>query len=222
MPRQLSKTSRKTWLMKYNLHMPDTTTIATYNNSAKAFAAYFAGVGLRIDIIKEAFELAGNPKDARVVEVGCGDGRDAEGIVPRVKWYEGFDPSIEFVKLARQRSLDASFIQADALSYNYPADLDVIFGFASYLHLNQEDFAKACRKAAESLRVGGIFAITLKEKDAYQEELVEDEFGKRWFYYYDEATVKRVLGEKFEIVKVEHQILKHKTAKWLVVMARKQ
>jgi SAM-dependent methyltransferase len=202
--------------------MKDDLTIATYDKSAKALAAYFAGIGPRISIIQEALVLAHNPKDAHVIEVGCGDGRDAEAIVPHVSWYEGFDPSAGLLELARKRLPGVSFVQADALSYHYPTDLDVVFGFASYLHLNRKDFAAACHKAAQSLRSGGILAITLKERDSYQEELVEDVFGKRWFYYYDEATVEKLLAQEFEIVKLEHQILKRKTAKWLVVMAKKK
>lgn len=202
--------------------MTDKTTISTYDNSAQKLAAYFAGIGSRLDIIKEALDAAGKPTSARVVEVGCGDGRDAEDIVPLVGWYEGIDPSIELIKLARQRKLNASFVQADALGYSYPPELDVIFGFASYLHLNRDDFAKACDKASASLRAGGILAITLKERDEYREELVEDEFGKRWFYYYDEATVAKILDKNFEIVKIEHRTLKRKTAKWLVVLAKRK
>lgn len=205
----------------YTLLMTDKTTISTYDNSAQELATYFAGIGSRLDIIQEALEAAGKPENTRVVEVGCGDGRDAEDIVPLVGWYEGLDPSIEFIKLARQRKLDVSFVQADALSYDYPSELDVIFGFASYLHLDRDDFAKACDKAAASLRTGGVLAMTLKERDNYEEELVEDEFGKRWFYYYDEATVAKRLGKDFEIVKIEHCTLKRKTAKWLVVLAKK-
>lgn len=202
--------------------MTDKATISTYDNSAQELATYFAGIGSRLDIIQEALAAAGKPQNARVIEVGCGDGRDAEDIVPLVGWYEGFDPSIELIKLARQRNLQASFVQADALSYDYPAELDAIFGFASYLHLNRNDFAEACNKAAASLRTGGILAMTLKERGNYEEELVEDNFGKRWFYYYDEATVAECLGEMFEIVKIEHRALKRKTSKWLVVLAKKK
>lgn len=205
----------------YTLTMTDKTTISTYDNSAEQLAAYFSGIGSRLDVIKEALKLANHPKGARVVEVGCGDGRDAKDIVPLVGWYEGFDPSIELIKLARKRSLNASFVLADALNYNYPKNTDVIFGFASYLHLNRDDFAKAAKKAAGSLRSGGIIAITLKERDSYQEELVKDEFGERWFYYYDEATVKDVLSGGFEILKIEHRTLNRKTANWLVILARK-
>ena len=159
--------------------MSDKTTVATYDNAAKELAAYFAGIGSRLDIIKEALALAKKSRDAKVIEVGCGDGRDAADIVPLVSWYEGFDPSVALIKLAQQRDLPTSFVTADALNYRYPTDIDVIFGFASYLHLNRTDFAEAIHKAATSLRPGGTLAITLKERDTYQEELVEDEFGQR-------------------------------------------
>jgi hypothetical protein len=66
--------------------MTDRTTIATYDNSAQELAAYFAGIGSRLDIIQEALQLAGKPHEAKVVEVGCGDGRDAEDIIPLVQW----------------------------------------------------------------------------------------------------------------------------------------
>lgn len=201
--------------------MMDETTVATYDNSAKELAAYFAGIGSRHDIIEEALAQAKKPRGARVVEVGCGDGRDAEDIAPLVEWYEGFDPSIKLINLARKRLPSTRFVQADALGYTYPTNLDVIFGFASYLHLNKKDFAIACGRAAKSLRKGGVLAITLKERDSYQEELVKDEFGQRWFYYYDEATVRHILSENFEVLRLEHQTLKRKTAKWLVVFARK-
>jgi SAM-dependent methyltransferase len=201
--------------------MPDKTTIATYDNAAEELAAYFAGIGSRLDLIKEALAAAEKPDHAKVVEVGCGDGRDAEDIVPLVAWYEGFDPSTGLIALAQKRQLQARFAVADALSYTYPTDIDVIFGFASYLHLNKADFAKAVHKAATSLRPGGVLALTLKERDTYQEELVEDEFGKRWFYYYDEATIRELLHSEFEVVKLDHKTLPRKTAKWLVVIARK-
>jgi len=201
--------------------MTDKETITTYDTNAAKLAEYFAGIGSRIDLIEEGIALAGSPSNARAVEVGCGDGRDAADIIPRVGWYEGFDPSAELIKLAQKRLPAQSFVVADALGYNYPKNLDVIYGFASFLHLNRDDFATASDKAAEALRLGGILLITLKERDSYQEELVEDEYGKRMFYYYDEATVRELAGSGFEVVKIEHQTLKRKTARWLVVALRK-
>jgi SAM-dependent methyltransferase len=127
--------------------MTDRLTISTYDKSAAELADYFAGIGSRVDLIEDALHMADAPDNARVVEVGCGDGRDAVDIVPRVGDYEGFDPSIKLIELANQRELPkARFVKADALSYDYPQGLGVIFGFASYLHLNRDDFAVAAQK----------------------------------------------------------------------------
>jgi SAM-dependent methyltransferase len=200
----------------------DKDTIETYDRSAKELADYFSGIGSRLDIIEDALRLVGPGKAARVIEVGCGDGRDAVDIVPRVAWFEGFDPSIGLIELARKRLPGVSFVKADALSYDYPLELDAIFGFASYLHLNKHDFGVACRKAADALRAGGLLVMTLKEREEYEEELVEDEFGKRMLYYYDERTVLERVGDGLEVVRLDHQALKRKTARWLLVVLRKQ
>lgn len=69
------------------------TTIATYDNSAEELAEYFRSIGPRIQDLEKGLSLAGaNKGTARVVEIGCGDGRDAREIIKRVDWYEGFDP----------------------------------------------------------------------------------------------------------------------------------
>jgi SAM-dependent methyltransferase len=197
-------------------------TIQTYDRSAAVLAEYFAGIGSRVDIIERGLQLAGSSRTARVVEVGCGDGRDAEDILPRVGWYEGFDPSIGLINLAHKRLPKARFVVADALSYKYPDNLDAVFGFASYLHLDRDDFTAACRLAWAALRDGGVVVVTLKERDSYQEELVMDEFGKRMFYYYDENTVRACAETGFEVIVIEHQVLTRKTAKWLLVILRKK
>lgn len=64
-------------------------TISTYDKSAKELAEYFKGHGTRVEDIELALKLAGSPKNAKVVEVGCGDGRDAAEIVMRVGSYIG-------------------------------------------------------------------------------------------------------------------------------------
>jgi SAM-dependent methyltransferase len=198
----------------------DERTIATYDNSAQDLAEYFAGVGPRITLIQKGLELAGNPANASVVEVGCGDGRDAVEIISRVGRYEGFDPSAGLLELARNRLPDASFVQADALTYAYPEDLDVVYAFASFLHLTRDDFGTACNRAALALRTGGVLLMTLKERDSYQGELVHDQFGTRQFYFYDEATVRKTAGSGFEFAFVERERIKQ--TPWLLLGLRKK
>jgi SAM-dependent methyltransferase len=185
-------------------------TVETYDNSAEALSEYFKGIGTRTDDIVLALELAGADESARVVEIGCGDGRDAEEIAKRVAWYEGFDPSEGLLKIARSRHLtNGSFVKADALTYDYPGDVDVIYAFASLLHVNQDDFKLVLNAVASALRMGGIAFLSLKERESYQEELSEDQFGERMFYYYNPQIVEDLAGSSFRAVHENHQTIGH-------------
>src|SRR5690606_27661874 len=100
-------------------------TVDTYNNSAKELAKYFRGIEPRADDISLAIKLAGNPKNPKILEIGCGDGRDAKEIVKHTQNYAGFDISEELIKLARAHVKEGNFEIADAVSYHYANDLDV-------------------------------------------------------------------------------------------------
>ena len=177
-----------------------TQTVKTYDDSAAVLAKYFKGIGPRVDDVDRGLQLANANTGAQVVEIGCGDGRDAAEIIKRVSWYQGFDPSNGFLKIAREKLPNASFVIADALTYNYPHNIDVIYAFASLLHVNKDDLKKVFEKVAESLRVGGIFYISLKEREAYTEEVKKDEYGERMFYYYNSDLVKQIAGKSFNVV----------------------
>lgn len=198
----------------------NTETIETYDKSAKELAEYFKGIGARTEDIERAIELAHAGSKARVVEIGCGDGRDAEEIVPRVAFYEGYDPSEGLLEIARKRLPGTSFIKADALTYNYPENLDVVYAFASLLHVDKTDFKRALEKIAAALRTGGIAYISLKERPAYEAEVREDEFGKRMFYYYHPTVVKALAEDLFEPVHEAHYTIGH--GKWFRIALRKK
>lgn len=174
--------------------------IKVYDDSAHKLAAYFSGIGSRVEDIVRGLQLAGNPIEPRVIELGCGDGRDAAEIVKRAAWYEGIDPSRGLLDIAVKKVPTASFQLADALSYEYPTSTDVIFAFASLLHVNKTDLPAVFNKASTSLREGGIFYISLKRRDAYTEEVKEDKYGSRMFYYYNPKLIQNLAGDAFETV----------------------
>lgn len=180
-------------------------TIDTYDKSAEDLAEYFKGKGARIEDIERALQLANAGSTARVAEIGCGDGRDAEEIIKRTAWYEGVDPSEGLLKIARAKLPNASFIQADALTYDYPEGLDVLYAFASLLHVNITDLEAVFHKAANALRKGGIFYMSLKERDGYIEEVKKDQHGERMFYFYNVKLIKELAGDLFESVYEDHQ-----------------
>lgn len=196
----------------------DDKTIETYDASAKELAEYFRGIGSRIDDIELGLKLA-SATDARVMEIGCGDGRDAAEIVKRVAWYEGCDPSKGLLAIARHKLPEASFVEADALSYEYPSNLDVIYAFASLLHVNRNDMPAVFAKAATALRTGGVFYISLKERATYTEEVKKDQYGERMFYLYTAPLIKELAGDAFRTVHEDHH--RHGNTDWFTIAFKK-
>lgn len=80
----------------------DTRTVETYNKAARAYAEKFARIGSRADDIERTFAAWGGEKDPSVLELGCGDGRDALEICKRTKKYIGIDASKEMIAIARE------------------------------------------------------------------------------------------------------------------------
>ncbi len=184
----------------------DKKTIETYDQFATQLAKYFSGIGPRVKYIERALKLAKAANgQARVVEIGCGDGRDAAEIIKRVAFYEGFDPSEGLLKIARKNLPQASFVLANSLSYNYPANIDVVFAFASLLHVNKEDLKSTFVKVAKSLRPGGILYLSLKERAEYKKEVKKDEYGERMFYFYNQQTISELSKDLFKPVFIDHE-----------------
>lgn len=195
-------------------------TVNTYDSSANELAKYFKGIGARIDDIELGIRLCVSKDKPRVIEIGCGDGRDAAEIIPRVSSYVGVDPSEGLLEIARKRLPSATFIKADALSYVYPENTDVIYAFASLLHINKSDMKLALEKASKCLRSGGIYYISLKERDEYTEEVKNDQYGERMFYYYSPAIIRDLSAQWFDVVHQEHQQIGH-TA-WFTIALKKR
>jgi SAM-dependent methyltransferase len=194
-------------------------TIDTYDQSAEALAEYFRGIGPRVHDIDLAFLLAGEPEKARVLEIGCGDGRDAKDIIRRTPNYRGFDVSSSMIRLARSHVPEGEFEVADAMTYEYTETQDIVFAFASLLHLDKEEVTTVLKKVHIALRIGGIFFISLKEKPEYTEELKEDDFGKRLFYFYNADIIGELAGTDYETVALSNMTIGH--TKWFEIALKK-
>lgn len=196
------------------------TTINTYNKSARPLAEYFRGIGSRNKDIDIATKLAGrvNPK---VLEIGCGDGRDAKEIIKKTNDYIGFDISEKLIEMARHDVPDTKFEVADAISYEYPHNLDVVFAFASLLHLNKQDIKLVLKKVHTALKSGGIFYISLKHSDVYREEIKNDQFGSRMFYFYNPELIKELAGPGYKVVSSSSDFKSANKTKWFEIALQK-
>ncbi|MEJ0073282.1 MAG: class I SAM-dependent methyltransferase [Candidatus Saccharibacteria bacterium] len=194
-------------------------TIDTYNHSADKLADYFAGFGSRVTDIDRAFELAGNPVQPTVLEIGCGDGRDAKEIVRRTPHYLGMDLSEELIKIARRNVPEGQFEVADMADYEYPPDIDIAFAFASLLHLNKSEVRTVLSGLVQALRPNGIFYISSKYRPEYAEEVQDDQFGRRLFYYYNADLIQELAGPAYGLAGSWESVHGHTT--WFEMALRK-
>ncbi len=192
-------------------------TIQTYNQSAKALADKFDALGARVSDIEETFALI-NKENPKVLEIGCGNGRDAEVILKRTNDYVGIDISEELILLAKKKVPEAKFEVVDVVSFDFPSSLDIVFAFASLIHITKEEFRLVLSKLLTSLNKEGVVRISLKNSPEYEEVTEESEFGVRTYYYYSQEDIVEV-ATGFEIVKSE--VLEKGATRWLEVILRK-
>jgi SAM-dependent methyltransferase len=194
-------------------------TIETYNKSARALAEYFRGIGPRKNDIQRAFNMVNRPQP-NVVEIGCGNGRDAQEILAITPNYIGMDISAGMLRLARELNPKANFITGDLANFVAPADTDIIFSFASFLHSPKEDVTTFFENNYDSLNPDGIIYISTKEKDAYSTEVQKDQFGERLFYYYTPELVEELAGGKYKNEYLSRQRIS--STDWFTMVLRKQ
>ncbi len=197
----------------------DLKTIAVYDKFPKQFSKYFSDIGSRIGDIEKAMSFLNNKSNIRSIEIGCGSGRDAAEIIKRVSWYEGFDPSKGLLDIAIKALPQTNFVLSDALNYQYPQNIDIVYAFASLLHINKADLAEVFKKVYQSLNKGGIFYISLKMRDEYTEEIKKDEYGERMFYYYNPKIIKKIAGNNFSTVFLDYKKIGH--TDWFDIILKK-
>ncbi len=192
-------------------------TIDTYDKSAQMLADKFDSLGSRLDDIKESFSLV-NKTNPFVLEIGCGNGRDAKEIVELTNNYIGLDISEKLIELARRKVPKGTFAVADIENYNLPHGLDIIFAFASLIHVPKESLRKIIADSLLALNNNGVLRLSMKYADSYKEITKEDEFGIRTYYLYSEKNMQE-LAAGFVIVKNKLNDLRGQA--WLEIILQK-
>ena len=191
--------------------------IDTYNKSVELFAKKFDNLGARASDVKEIFKIIDkdNPK---VLEIGCGNGRDTQEILKHTSDYLGIDISKEMIKIARQNNPKANFRVADIESFEFSVNLDIVLAFASLIHTNKENFKIILEKIFKALNPSGIILLSLKYGENYREITKEDDFGMRTYYYYSDKDIIEI-SNGFSVVKNEIRDIRDQ--KWLEIILQK-
>lgn len=163
----------------------------TYNQSARKLSRHYDRIGSRDGDIDLAFTLAGNPKDAEVLELGCGNGRDAQAILRHTSNYTGIDTSESMIAIAVSKVPEGNFEVADAINYPYTGPYNIVLAFALFRHLNMEEMTVVLKKAADSLKPGGVLYISSMLGESYESISCSDVFGTREMYLYNPQIIMK-------------------------------
>ncbi|QIK12352.1 class I SAM-dependent methyltransferase [Leclercia sp. 29361] len=169
-------------------------TLKYYQDNAQTF--FDGTVNVDMSSLYETFTKHLAP-GARVLDAGCGSGRDAKAFLGMGYQVEAFDASPAMVELAREHTGLPVQLMTFA-DVDWKEEFDGIWCCASLLHVPAVELPGVMRRLADALKPGGVWYVSFKYGDG------EREVDGRWFTDMDEKGLRVQLGavEKIEIAEL--------------------
>lgn len=163
----------------------------------------------------------------KVIDIGCGAGRDAAVFVACGYDYTGIDLSQGMLKAATERVPQGVFRQMDFYKLDFADGVfDGFWAAASFLHVPKKDIDVVLQEARRVIKSVGIGFIALKEKTQLDEGMIhEDRYGgiSRYFAFYTPAEFQKILQRNgFEVLKTgTHREGDERQTNWLCFFVKK-
>lgn len=143
-------------------------TIAYYNTNAKAFIDRTVDIALT-EIYKKFLDYipAGGSMlsgEVRILDAGCGSGRDTKYFIEQGYEIVAFDASSEVVKFATKFT-GQEVLQLKFKEIEFENEFDAVWACASLLHVERSSIDSVLTKYANALVLGGILYVSLKLGD---------------------------------------------------------
>jgi len=158
-------------------------TLNYYQNNAQTF--FDGTVNVDMTSLYEAFTRSLAP-GARVLDAGCGSGRDAKAFMEMGYQVEAFDASSALVEMARAHTgLPVQLMTFADVAWK--AEFDGIWCCASLLHVPAAELSEVMQKLADALKAAGVWYVSFKYGDG------EREVDGRRFTDMDEVGLRRLV-----------------------------
>ncbi|WP_019217444.1 class I SAM-dependent methyltransferase [Legionella tunisiensis] len=177
------------------------TTRESYQTTAVAFARNVAELAPTGSIEKFINFL---PPNAKIIDIGCGAGRDAKLFSAVGAEVLGIDFSSNLIDIAQQYAPLAQFQVMDMETMSFPeTSFDGAWAACSLGHLPKKSLPAVLKKIHSLLAEQGYFYLALKKGHG---EMLENDarYGsdvkKFWSYYEEEELKDRLQEAHFEII----------------------
>ncbi len=139
----------------------------------------------------------------RVLDVGCGGGRDIAEFLKRGLQVDGIDYSGQTIRRCREKFSEANFYEGDTRKMPLP---DKKYGglwvCASLLNIEKSEVPIALSEFKRVLKKNGVLFISVKEGKG--ERMVADKAGERFFSFYSVSELKALVQKAgFKVTRVE-------------------
>ena len=195
-------------------------TIETYNQIAKIYADYTFNRLFQYHL-NEFISLI--PKDAKILDIGCGSGRDVQYFLDYNLNPIGIDISHEMINEAKTRVPNGDFKKMDMRNLKFKENtFDALWACASLLHISRKELPKVLQNLNKIIKPNGILFIALKEGEG--SKIIREQKYKdlpRLFVYYNKPEIEKLINENgFSIIKSEIEKGTEKT-NWINILCKK-
>jgi SAM-dependent methyltransferase len=128
------------------------------------------------------------PENGRILDAGCGSGRDSLYFKRRGYQVEAFDGSAEMCRLAA-RLIGQPVRQKTFEEVDWVSEFDGVWACASLLHVGHKDIDSVLERLTRSLRAGGVLYVSFKKRDGDWEQ------SGRFFSGYSQESLFRLLAK---------------------------
>ena len=163
-------------------------TIRYYEEHAEEFALSVSSVS-EVPAFSRFLKLVQKHCDwpPRVLELGCGTGRDAKMMLENGFNVDATDASVEMVRIASSNmGQPARLMSFDCLEAN--DEYDAVWANACLLHLDRGELASVLPKISHALKTGGILYASFKEGN------FEGVLSDRYFRFWKEGELRQVFS----------------------------
>ena len=177
-------------------------TIQTYDRIAKDFA----GLHKNTKWQEEFNYFSELVKGKKVIDIGCGHGREAILFLNKGFDYLGIDASKSMLQEAKKIASKGKFVLMDFYNLKFPKEsFDGFWAASSLLHIPKGKVSGVLGQIRRILKKDGVGFVSLKERKNLDEGMIkEDQYGgsERFFAFYELEEFGRILLENgFEIIK---------------------
>lgn len=175
-------------------------TIQSYDRTAESYAQRTSAIQLP-EQCERFIEFLATP-NGRILDLGCGPGRDTLFYQSQGYRVTGVDLSMGMLQEARRRVPGGQFIQADMRQLPLPdRRFNGLWASASLLHLPKQSAGLALAEMRRVLAPKGLLFLTVKKGTAESWREPEGEGPRFYFAYYQaEELLNKVAQAGFEIL----------------------